>query len=77
MIIDKYTTTDFKLVNDFTMLSIDGKVMTMRNDNKYNIYYITNEGDKILFGEEIETDGFCKLIDIINDLVPEYKGIYD
>jgi hypothetical protein len=74
---DRYRANDFKLVTDFSMLSTDGKVMTVRDDNKYYLYFITNEGERIMFGEQIETNEFCKLLDIINDLVPEYKEIYD
>lgn len=72
-----YKTTDFKVITNFCMETTDGKVMTIRDDGKYNIYFITNDGDKIVFAEEVETNEMCKLLDIINDLVPEYKEIYD
>jgi hypothetical protein len=72
-----YKANDFKLITDFSMLSTDGKVMTIRDGGKYTLYFITNEGDRIVFAEEVETNEFCKLLDIINDLVPEYKEIYD
>jgi hypothetical protein len=74
---NKYTATDFIVETSFSMKSTDGKVVTIRDANMYNIYYITNEGDHIKFAENIETMEFCKLLDIINDLVPEYKEIYD
>jgi hypothetical protein len=74
---DKYTTKDFKLITDTCMKTTDGKVMTVRDDGKYRIFFITNEGDEILIAEQVETNEFCKLIEIINDLVPEYKEIYD
>ncbi len=74
---DKYTTKDFKLITDTCMKTIDGKVMTVRDDGKYRIFFITDEGDEILIAEQVETNEFCKLIEIINDLVPEYKEIYD
>lgn len=72
-----YKTTDFKLITDFCMKTTDGKVMTVRKDGKYRIFFITNEGDEILIAEEVETNEMCTLLDIINDLVPEYKEIYD
>ncbi len=72
-----YNTKDFKLINDFCMKTTDGKVMTVRNDGKYRIFFITNDGYEVLFAEEVETNELLKLLDIINDLVPEYKEIYD
>lgn len=72
-----YNTHDFKVITNFCMKSTDGKVMTVRDDGKYRIFFITNEGDEILIAEEVETNEMCKLLDIINDLVPEYKEIYD
>jgi predicted butyrate kinase (DUF1464 family) len=59
------------------MKTTDGKVMTIRDDGKYRIFFITDEGDEILIAQEVETNEMCKLLDIINDLVPEYKEIYD
>ena len=73
----EYTTRDFTVETPFSMKTTDGKVMTIRDDGKYTIYFITNEGDRIVFAEEVETNEMCKLLDIINDLVPEYKEIYD
>jgi len=72
-----YKTTDFKVITDFCMKTTDGKVMTIRDNGKYRIFFITNEGDEIVIAEEVETNEMCKLLDIINDLVPEYKEIYD
>ena len=72
-----YKTTDFIADTSFSMTSKDGKVLAVRANGSYNIYYHTNEDDYILFAENIETLEFCPLLDIINDLVPEYKQIYD
>jgi hypothetical protein len=59
------------------MKTTDGKVMTIRDDGKYRIFFITNDGDEIVMAEEVETNEMYKLLEIINDLVPEYKEIYD